>query len=227
MIRIGCIAALLVVLVNRSPAVEPPSVGLPIHEEAVDGFGVEPGQQLATARAAFLALDLPTAGGEIRKTAKNLRDAATDATDETRNALHEAAMGLETLEKRIANRSVDSVHELDHAFARAYHALARHQFATGQQLWSERMPRQAGQHLRAAADNLERAAVASGHRLTDATVSVFKESRNLSGKLVEGMGYAADDVGRVFEGVGHQVEHIGQSIAKGTARRPAPIVVPR
>ncbi len=227
MIRVVCAGFLILGCAVSSPALEPPGSTLPLHEEAWDGFGVEPSKQLASARAAFLALDLPVSASEIRKAAKNLREAADNAADETRNALHEAALGLEKLEKRVANRSVESVHELDHAFARAYHAMAQQQFAAGERLWRDRMPRQAGQHLRAAADNLERAAAASGHRLTDTTTELLKESRNLSGKLVAGMGYAAEDVGRVFEGIGHQVEHVGQSISKGTALRPAPVVVPR
>ena len=65
---------------------------------------------------------------------------------------------------------------------------------------------------RAAADNLEHAAQLSGRELQVATKSVTAESRLISGKLVEGMGYGVDEVGKGFERLGSQVETVGRGL---------------
>ena len=41
----------------------------------------------------------------------------------------------------------------------------------------------------------------------------------ISAKLIEGSGYAVDDVGRAFEGLGREVENLGAQM-QPPARRP-------
>jgi hypothetical protein len=222
MIGAACLFCLVCLVVATALAAEPDGA-FPIHEDVSAIVSPDPGGQMSAARTAFIDVDLPTASDQIRKAARTLRDTAANATEGTRDALHKSAIELESLARRIEKRSVQSVAELDRACARAFHALARHDHETGQQHWRDRKPQQAGHRLRAAADNLERAAAATGQRLNEAGREVVRESRVVSGKLIRGTGYAADEVGKTFEGLGKQVESVGDRVA---TRSPAPIVVP-
>jgi hypothetical protein len=138
--------------------------------------------------------------------------------------LREAAHGLESLAERVEERSAESIRELDSAFARSFHALALHQLETGQRSWRARHYRYAGHRLRAAADNLEAALKSSGERMNLAAEEAIRESRLVSAKLVEGSGYAVDDVGRAFERLAQQLEIVGARMEPQTSRNPDPDV---
>ena len=69
-----------------------------------------------------------------------------------------------------------------------------------------------GDGLRMAADNLERLTSTTGHRLGAAAHEAVRESRTVSGKLIEDGGNATDEVGKVFESLGKQVEAAGRSV---------------
>jgi len=106
----------------------------------------------------------------------------------------------------IANTAADAT------FARTFHLLARNHIAQAKQSWFDREHKPAGQRLRAAADSLENALKASGDRANDAAVATIKESRLVSGKFVEGGGYAVDEAGHAFEGLGKQITGLGERI---------------
>jgi hypothetical protein len=167
---------------------------------------------LGSARGLFLEVDAFKAGAQIRKAAADLRGIANTAADETSEEFHKAAHELDHLAARVEEKSVRSVHELDATFARTFHLLARNHMAKAKQSWFDREHKPAGQRLRAAADSLENALKASGDRTNDAAVATIKESRLVSGKLVEGSGYAVDEVGQAFEGLGKQITGLGERI---------------
>jgi hypothetical protein len=175
--------------------------------------------KLGSARGLFLEVDALKAGAQIRKAAEELRGIATTAADETSEELHLAAHELDRLAKRIEQKSVRSVQELDATFTRTFHLLARHHIEKAKQSWFDREHRPAGQRLRAATDSFENALKASGDRANDAAVETIKESRVVSGKLVEGSGYAVDEVGHAFEGLGKQITGLGERIESPEHRR--------
>ena len=49
----------------------------------------------------------------------------------------------------------------------------------------------------------------------------------MSAKLIEGSGYAVDDVGRVFEKLGQEVENLGARMEPPARRYPDRLVVPK
>lgn len=181
---------------------------------------------LGTARGIFLEVDATRAGEQIRHTAKQLREATAGVADDSRTYLQTAAHDLDKLAKRVEEKSVKSVQELDQGFARTFHALALHNIRAGYGSWQGREHRLAGHRLRAAADNLEVAIKSSGQRMTSSAEEAIKESRLLSGKLIEGAGYAVDDVGLVFEGLGKQVENLGERM-EPTTKYPERMAVPK
>ena len=151
----------------------------------------------------------------------NCAVAARDASADARESLTKTAQELEQLGQRVEAGSVKTIDEIDRPFARAFHAVAQHQYQSGQQLWREREHQLAGHRLRTAADNLERAATATGQRLSSAASATIRESRLLSGKLIEGAGYGTDEVGKAFESLGKQVEVVGQNVEPVVSQKPS------
>ena len=180
--------------------------------------GFDLGKPLSAARGLFLQVDMRAAAAKIREGSKQMRESARDAADDVRHSLNHAADELEQVGKRVEARNIHRVEELDKAFARAFHSLARQDYLQGRRHWYAREPRPAGYRLKAAADNLERAATVTGERVNAATQEAIRESRLVSGKLIEGAGYATDEVGKTFESLGKQVETFGENVA---SRRPA------
>lgn len=192
----------------KAPTV-PPSHFL-IHEELWNDLSDEPGEHMDRARNAFLAVDAAEAAAQIRKAAIYLRITAGHAVDGSKWALIRSAHEFEGLAHRIEEGTVKSVGELDAAFARALHS--HHHCVLAERSWMARQNERAGKQLRAAADNLEKAAARTGHALQTATAAVAKETRLVAGKLVEGTGFVVDEVGKGFAKFGKQVEDVGKGI---------------
>lgn len=113
---------------------------------------------------------------------------------------------------RIEQGTVKSVAEVDAAAARAYHSLAEYQNAKARQAWADEQRHRAGQFWRSAATSLERATARTEAGFRKTTQEVVRESRVLSGKLVEGTGFVADEVGQGLESFGKQVELAGKRL---------------
>lgn len=208
-----CVSALCVAQLS---AAEPNATNTPsgyvIHEEWIFGPGCPAVLPLDTAREAFLAVDLPLSAMRIREAAKRMRTAASHAAENSRASLNGIATELETLAGKVEAKGIDSVQELDRNFANAYQALAQHQYRIGRQSWLNREHKQAGQMLHAATVNLEAAFSAAGRRMTSAAQTTINETRDLSGRMFRGGGFATEEVGRAFTGVGKEIEGFGQAM---------------
>jgi hypothetical protein len=201
-------------------AVDPPAIQAQTDSLIREEFATDDtGMALQSARGAFLEVDAAKAGERIRTAAKQLRDHAATLAVDSRDSLHEAAHDLDKLAVRVEERGIQSVREFDNRLARAFHTIAQHHVDSGRVAWQAREYRLAGRRLRAAADNLETALRFSGQRVSDATQETIRGSRMISAKLIEGSGYAVDDVGRAFEGLGREVENLGAQM-QPPARRP-------
>ena len=183
-----------------------------VEEELWTNLAQEPERHMGYAREAFLMVDARTAAAELRHAATHLRISAGGAAHESKRALLQSAHELEDLAVRTERGTVKSVGEFDLTFSRALHVLARHHYVQATKAWEAQEARRAGQHIRAAADNLEWAAARAGQSTQAATREVIKDSRLLSGKLIEGTGFVVDEVGMGFEKFAKQVEHLGQKI---------------
>jgi hypothetical protein len=194
-----------------APQAAPPGHFL-VHEELWDNLADEPGRHMDRAREAFLEVDAREAAAELRKTATYLKITAAQAAAATRHALLRSAHELESLAHAVEAGTVKSVSELDAAFARASHALSHHHCVMAERSWAAEQTARAGKQLRAAADNLERAAQRTGKALQTATGAAVKDARIISGKLVEGTGFVFDEIGKGIARFGKQVESTGKTI---------------
>lgn len=189
-----------------------PAGYLLINEEQWDLLSDEPSRHLSRARDAFLVMDARIAAAEMRKAAVHVRVAAEHALERSKRSLTHSEHELEQTAHRIETGMVKSVEELDLVAARALHALANDQYAKASDAWRKRELRRSGQFLRSATNNLERAAARTDATMRAATAEVAKDSRLISGKLIEGTGFVMDEVGAGLESVGHQIEKVGSRV---------------
>ena len=173
----------------------------------------EPDRHISRAREAFLMADARTAAGELRKVAVHLRIASAHASERVKRGLAHSEHELTTLARHIESGTVKSVEDVDAVTARALHALADYQYVKAADAWRKKEARVSGQYLRAAADNMERAAARSDARMRAATAEIAKNSRVISSKLIEGTGYVIDEIGAGFETVGREIERVGARVA--------------
>lgn len=183
-----------------------------IEEERWDMLADEPGHHVGRARDAFLMMDAHNAARELRKAAVHVRVAAGQAKERTKRSLVKSEHELEQLAQQIEAGTFRSIEEFDFATSRALHALASDQYAKAADSWRKREMRQAGHYLRASADNLERAAARTDAGVRQATATVVKDTRYVSGKLIEGTGLMIDEVGDEFETFGRAIERVGARV---------------
>jgi hypothetical protein len=205
------------------PASQPPPGHFLVHEELWSDLSDEPGINMDRAREAYLAVDVGEAAAALRKAATYLKISAGQAADGSKRLLLKSAHELEALAHRTEAGAVKSVAEIDAASARALHALSHYHLVLGESSWAKEESRAAGKHMRAAAENLERAAARTGKAVQHATHEVAQDARVISGKLIEGTGYAFDEVGKGLAALGRQVENVGKKIepAPATAANPS------
>lgn len=203
---------------NDLPASRPqaPTGFILIEEDQWNTLSDEPGRHIGRARDAYLMMDARNAAAEIRKAAFHVRVAAEHATERTKGALVRSERELEQLARQAEAGTYRSMEEFDFATARALHALADDQYVKSANAWRKKEIRQSGRYLKAAADNLERAAARTDSAMKQATAVVVKDSRLVSGKLIEGTGYAIDEVGSSFETIGHAIDRLGTRVEHGT-----------
>lgn len=183
-----------------------------IEEEQWNMLSDEPGRHIGRARDAYLMMDARNAAAELRKTAVHVRIAAEHASERTKNALVRSERELEQMSRQVEAGTYRSMEEFDLATARALHALANDQYVKSAGAWRKRELKQSGRYLKAAADNLERAAARTDTAMRQATAVVVKDSRLVSGKLIEGTGFALDEIGSSFESIGHGIERLGTRV---------------
>lgn len=202
----------------RPETPQAPTGYLLIEEERWNLLADEPGQHFGRARDAFLMMDARNAARELRKAAVHVRVAAEHAKDRTRRSLVKSEHELEQLAQQIEAGTFRSIEEFDFATSRALHALASDQYAKAADSWRKRELRQAGHYLRASTDNLERAAARTDAGVRHATATVVKDTRFISGKLIEGTGLMIDEVGDGFETFGRAIEKVGARVETTTQR---------
>lgn len=204
---------------SKAAAPQAPAGYVLVEEDHWHKLADEPGLHVARAREAFLMKDARTAAHELHKAAVHVRIAAGHAAGLEKNALLRAAHDLEHTAQRLEDGKVASVEEIDVASSRALHALSHYQYVKAEDAWRKREARLAGQYLRSSANNLERAAARTDVAMRTAAANVAKESRLISGKLIEGTGFVVDEVGAGFDSIGHELERVGTRVMPRTASK--------
>ena len=199
-------------VVNAAEQATPGPEYIIVEEEVWTVFADEPQQHFQEAHEGFVKKDLKAAAAEIRKGAAFLWLEAARATGASKDALAASIKELDSLAGKVESGGVTAASDLDHAFARAEHALASEHLARAKESWAKKDLKRAGHALKAAATSLEHALAWAGRKGEAGVIAVTKDAGAVAGKLIEGTGWAADETGKAIEAVGAEIEKLGRSL---------------
>jgi hypothetical protein len=184
-----------------------------VNEEMWSQLMDEGGRHLDRAREAFLHGHSRVAAMELRKAAIMMRIDAAHGHDRADVPVLKSARELEQLSHTLLNaQNTANIDDLDAVSSRALIALADHEQVKAALALKHNHVHRSGYYLRSAADNMERAAFRARVAISTSASITLKDARIASSRLVEGSGYAVDEVGLGIEALGRQIKHFSQQI---------------
>ena len=198
---------------NAAAPVTPGPEYIIVEEEVWTVLADEPQQHFQAAHEGFVKKDLKAAAAEIRKGAAFVRLEAARAAGASKDALAASIKELDSLAGKVEAGGVTAAADLDHAFARAEHALASAHLGRAKESWAKKDLKRAGQALKAAATSLEHALAWAGRTGKADVIAVAKDAGVVAGKLIEGTGWAADETAKAIEAVGAEIEKLGRALS--------------
>lgn len=175
---------------------------LPYHEQPQVHF-TEADRDLASR-------DFQAAAQEIRKGAAYLRMEAASAEGIPKEALLRSTLELRRLAQDLDHGGNIDKTTLHQAFARASHARALQHHALAASSWAKEENARTGDALSATVSDVRDGIRWSGHEIAKGTSATLEEIRVLSGEMVEGGGWAVDEVGQGIEKAGSEIENLGK-----------------
>ncbi len=174
--------------------------------------GAEVEKQFHKARENHLKKDYRNSAAEIRQAAAFLEKEAEQATGEAKQALIASARELGQLADLERKGAVNSAQELEHAFARADHALARYYQAKASESWGKKAVSEAGRNLRAAAVHLEKALGRADYQRAAEDRATIKAAKEIGEKMQRGAGWVDTEVRKGIEALGKEIDETGHKI---------------
>lgn len=169
-----------------------------------------PNAHFQAAHDSFLSKKYTMASEEIRKGAAFVRLEAGSAIGEAKQALKASETELLGLAKEVEQGSVKDVKRLDEAFVRANQQLALSHRIKANEAWDKKELRKAGDELKAAATHVENGAAWMGAEAKAGYAEAVRDTKLVAGKLAEGSGYAAAEVGKTIASLGKAIEGLGR-----------------
>ena len=84
--------------------------------------------------------------------------------------------------------------------------------------WAEKAYDKTGYELKAAAQDLGKGASWVSMGVEEGAADAVKEGRRVAGKLIDGSGWTADEVGKAMENLRREVEVLGKDIEPARSR---------
>lgn len=178
----------------------------------------EPEKHFSQANENYLHGKMKLAAQDLREGAVYLKNEAVRAKGDSKYALNSSINELELLAGELDNNVKITETDLRLAIARAHHALAMEYKIAATESWAKKETEKAGKELNAAAYHLERASAWSKQEAKSGTTTMYQDYHLLAGKLIEGKGYAADEVEKTLKQMDAEIEKIGKEIE---ARQPS------
>jgi len=211
------------------PAPEAPEGYVVVKEEVLNAFVESPGEHFHKARQSFLKKDYKAAAEEIRKSAAFMKLEVARANAEGKKLLTTSIDELEKLATDVEKGTVTSAATLNHAFAKAHYALARHHYLRAMEYKAKGAGVKLGHALKASATHLEHGFAWAGHELEAATVAIVKDTGLVAGKLIEGGGWVSKEAGDTIDKIGVEIEKLGKMFEpakKSSPQAPTPATAP-
>lgn len=172
----------------------------------------QPQRLFSSAMEAYIKRDYHSAAADVREAAASVRHDAAAAAGDVKKELDAASHELEQAAAALDQSAVRARRDLERTFARADHALALAHRSRAAQAWARKAYDQAGQELKAAADDLDDAATWAGARAHATASSASADARAVGDKLANGGAWAEQEVARGFQGLGSGLDKLGRAI---------------
>ena len=198
---------------QTQPAGSAPTGYVLVEEDVVITFASEAKKSFRAAVADFLNRQMRAAGTNVRKGAAYIRLEAGRAAGDAKKALMDSVQELEKLANEVQKAAVSDLKELQNAFARAEHALARHHYLKAVELRAKGDGQKTGRELQAAADYIDSGQVWLTQKMHEGVGDSVNEARRVAAKMVYGSGAAVDEVGKAFDGLGKELDKFGSAVA--------------
>jgi hypothetical protein len=166
-------------------------------------------EHFTRARADLTAGKQRAARKELGKAARQLEKRVQPANGEVKQALVKNANALKSLSAEVDRGHVRDPQAIDASAGRAHAALAKFHQMRAEERWSREKSRDAGRDLRAAAHHLERGAAWLGRGSDTFVQTTSRDAAALSGQMVEGAGYAPEQVDEGIRAVGREIDRLG------------------
>jgi hypothetical protein len=184
------------------------SQGDEVIEDVTIAVAEVPDDYFTSAQSKF-SRDKKAAAEDLHKAAAAIELTVDRAPQELQTELRDAARDIHQLARRVENGTVKSAEELKQPLARAAHALARSHHLRAEEAWNRKEEARAGHELKASGQYLEHAARWTGKDAEKAMRATVRGSRELSGELIEGVGFVPKEVGDGLAAVGRDIEKLG------------------
>ncbi len=175
------------------------------------------------AREEFLKKDAKGAASYIRQGAVFFKKEAAQETGPSRSALALSARELDRLADRVQEGAIHSAEDLDRAFARAHHVLARYYQQRASESWASRAISHVSRELEAAAVHLEMAVAWAGTQLKDSGAA--EEAKNIARKLGEDTTWVASEVSKGIQVLEKEIDEVGYKIGFPVVSYPSSVTV--
>lgn len=191
-----------------------------IEEDVWFRFHDEPPLHMERAREGFLKKEFGRTSQELHKTGGYLHAAASHADEEVKGMLRDSAEELDLLSASVKEGTVESVEELERAFARAEHALAIHNQHMSRRAMEQANTFRSGHYLKAAIQHAENSACWAGHELGEDSQKILNTGKALAGKMIETPGFVIQESSKGILAVGSELQLFGKWLEPKKAGSP-------
>jgi serine protease Do len=161
---------------------------------------------------AFSEKQWPKAAAQINDAARYLQLKARQATGESKTELSSAADELRSLGSEVEKGAVTDETKLKDAFADAHHALAQAYHEQAATALAHKDTHGAGQDLKQAATELEKALTWAGHKIAAETAVVIADAKTWADSLLSGSaGADGQEAQKKIENLGVEIRKTGKS----------------
>ncbi|MBI5118563.1 hypothetical protein HZA56_19010 [Candidatus Poribacteria bacterium] len=162
------------------------------------------------ARVDLLEKSYAEAAEEIRTAAGFIKMKANRSSEEAEKDLMASYEELKKLADKVQRGSVDSVEELNTAFAHAHTALAMNNYMQGEAAWKMKDQKNAGSSMRAAAMHLERAVAWTEYEGEKIMLDAAKAAATMAEKMLKKDTVASGEVDKAIKDLGKAIERLSK-----------------
>jgi hypothetical protein len=170
------------------------------------------GQTLEMAHQSLQEQNMQQAALHIREASEAMKAETVGAPMSARMKMEDSAKQLDKVADKLDAGQKIEPQKADLALAQAANAMASYHQAEAKDAMKEKNHEDLGEHIKAAADDLGRAAKWTGAKTETGVRDVVGGAVELSGKVTEGVGEIPKETGKVIQDLGKGIDKVGKDI---------------